>query len=331
MKIAILSDGGWGTALAMVLVDNGNDVTLWGPFPDYIEEMKRTRTNSRFLKNVRLPANLKLESDIAKAAQADYLVLASPVQFMRGVLTQLKPHFDPTRHRLIDVAKGIECETLLRVSGICAEILGKCRYCVMSGPSHAEEVSRATPTAVVAASADITLAEEVQKLFMNNYFRVYTSNDYTGVELGGALKNVMAIAAGIVDGMKLGDNPKAAMMTRGVAEISRLGVALGGEAQTFFGLSGIGDLIVTCCSGHSRNRYVGEQLGRGIKTDEITRSMGMVVAEGIKTSLSAWQLAQKIGIEAPIVEQVYAIIYENKDPAAAVAELMGREAKSEFE
>lgn len=331
MKIAILSDGGWGTALAMVLVDNGNDVTLWGPFPDYIEEMKRTRVNSRFLKNVRLPSELKLESDIAKAAEADYLVLASPVQFMRGVLTQLKPHFDPARHRLIDVAKGIECGTLLRVSGICEEILGKCRYCVMSGPSHAEEVSRAVPTAVVAASADNALAEEVQKLFINNYFRVYSSSDCTGVELGGALKNVMAIAAGIIDGMKLGDNPKAAMMTRGVAEISRLGVALGGEAQTFFGLSGIGDLIVTCCSGHSRNRYVGEQLGRGMKTDEITRSMGMVVAEGIKTTMSAWQLAQKIGIEAPIVEQVYAIIYEDKDPASAVAELMGRQAKSEFE
>ncbi|MDD3117411.1 MAG: NAD(P)-dependent glycerol-3-phosphate dehydrogenase [Victivallaceae bacterium] len=331
MKIAILSDGGWGTALATVLAANSHEVTLWGPFPDYIEEMKQSRQNTRFLKNVQLPEQLKLESDIAKAAEADYLVLAAPVQYMRGVLSTLKPYYEPRRHRLIDVAKGIECETLLRVSGICAEVLGECRYSVMSGPSHAEEVSRGVPTAVVAASEENALAEEVQELFMNHYFRVYTSSDCTGVELGGALKNVMAIAAGIIDGMKLGDNPKAAMMTRGIAEMSRLGVALGGEAQTFSGLSGIGDLIVTCCSGHSRNRHVGEELGRGLKIDEITSAMGMVVAEGVKTTRSTRELACKLNLEAPIVEQVHAIIYDGKNPSEAVAELMGRKAKPELE
>ncbi len=331
MKISVLSDGGWGTALSMVLVGNGHDVTLWGPFPDYIERMKSDHENTRFLKGVHLPAELKLESDMAVAMESEYLLLASPTQYMRGVLNQAKPFYDPKKHKLIDVAKGIECETLKRVSDICTEILGECRYSVMSGPSHAEEVSREVPTAVVAASADAALAQEVQQLFMNQYFRVYTSDDYVGVELGGALKNVMAIAAGIIDGMKLGDNPKAAMMTRGIAEMSRLGAALGGNPLTFAGLSGIGDLIVTCCSGHSRNRYVGEQLGRGLQIDEIIRSMGMVVAEGVKTAKSAYQLAQRNQVEAPIIEQIYQIIYENGDPQQAINELMGRKAKSELE
>lgn len=331
MKISILSDGGWGTALAMLLTGNEHDVTLWGPFPDYIEQMRSEHENTRFLKGVKLPPGLRLESDLETAMQAEYLILASPTQYMRGVLEQMKPFFKADRHKLIDVAKGIECETLMRVSDMCGEILGKCRYSVMSGPSHAEEVSREIPTAVVAASADSELAQEVQQLFMNRYFRVYTSDDYVGVELGGALKNVMAIAAGIIDGMRLGDNPKAAMMTRGIAEMSRLGAALGGSPMTFAGLSGIGDLIVTCCSGHSRNRYVGEQLGRGLKIDEITRSMGMVVAEGVKTARSAWQLAQNHNVEAPIIEQVHSVIYEGYDPRQAIIDLMGRKAKSELE
>jgi glycerol-3-phosphate dehydrogenase (NAD(P)+) len=331
MKISVLSDGGWGTALAMVLCGNGHEVTMWGPFPDYLEQMKSQRENTRFLKGVKLPAALRLESDLRTAMQSEYLILASPTQYMRGVLNQAKPFFDPARHKLIDVAKGIECETLERVSTMCLEIFGECRYSVMSGPSHAEEVSREVPTAVVAASADAELALEVQQLFMNQYFRVYTSDDYVGVELGGALKNVMAIAAGIIDGMKLGDNPKAAMMTRGIAEMSRLGAALGGNPMTFAGLSGIGDLIVTCCSGHSRNRYVGEQLGHGLQIDEIIRSMGMVVAEGVKTARSARQLAERAGVEAPIIEQVHAVIYENRDPKQAIADLMGRKARPEAE
>lgn len=331
MKVSVLSDGGWGTALAMVLYGNGHEVMLWGPFPEYLEQMRREHENIRFLKGVKLPAALRLEPDLQTAMQSEYLVLASPTQYMRGVLTRAKPFFRPGYHKLIDVAKGIECETLERVSDMCRGIFGECRYAVMSGPSHAEEVSREVPTAVVAASADAGLALEVQQLFMNHYFRVYTSGDYVGVELGGALKNVMAIAAGIIDGMKLGDNPKAAMMTRGIAEMSRLGAVLGGSPMTFAGLSGIGDLIVTCCSGHSRNRYVGEQLGHGLQIDEIVRSMGMVVAEGVKTARSARMLAQRNGVEAPIIEQVHAVIYENRDPRQAIIELMGRKAKSELE
>lgn len=331
MKATVLGDGGWGTALALVLAENGHEVTLWGAFPDYIEQMKREHENSRFLKGVRLPEALRLESDMSKAMEAEYLVLATPTQFIRDVLKKAQPYFRSDYHKLVDVAKGIECGTLDRISDICHETFGSCKYVVMSGPSHAEEVSRSVPTAVVAASSDMELAQEVQQLFMNKFFRVYTSDDYVGVELGGALKNVMAIAAGIIDGMKLGDNTKAAMMTRGIAEMSRLGAALGGNPLTFAGLSGIGDLIVTCCSGHSRNRYVGEQLGRGLKIDEIVRAMGMVVAEGVKTAKSAWQLAEKTGIEVPIIEQVHAVIYDNRDPKAAIIELMTRKAKPELD
>ena len=332
MNVTVLSDGAWGTALAMVLQFNGHQVTMWGPFSDYLAQMKRSRINSRFLPEAKLPDSLRFEPDIATAvADSELLLLATPTQFLRGVLSALKPHFNPERHLLVNVAKGIENETLLRVSGICEDVLGKSRYVTLSGPSHAEEVSRQIPTAVVAASSDIALAEKVQKIFMNDFFRVYTSTDYIGVELGGALKNVMAIAAGIIDGMKLGDNPKAAMMTRGIAEMSRLGIALGGDPRTFAGLSGIGDLIVTCCSGHSRNRHVGEELGRGKKIEEILSAMGMVVAEGVKTADSAFCLAGRAGIDTPIINQVYAVLYRNQDPRTALYELMRRKAKSENE
>ena len=276
--------------------------------------------------------NLKFDHNIATAVRdSNLLLLATPSQYMRSVLLKLKDHFKPEQHLLVNVAKGIENESLLRISQICAEVLGRCRYVALSGPSHAEEVSREVPTAVVAASSDIKLAEQVQQVFMNDYFRVYTATDYVGVELGGALKNVMAIAAGVIDGMKLGDNPKAAMMTRGIAEMSRLGAALGGDPKTFAGLSGIGDLIVTCCSGHSRNRHVGEELGRGKKIDEILKAMGMVVAEGVKTSKSAYCLARQAGIEVPIIDQVYAVLYEGKEVKTAIRELMTRRARTEME
>lgn len=332
MKITVLSDGAWGTALAMVLCSNGHDVCMWGPFPEYLAQMESTRENSRFLPGVSLSQNLKFDHNIATAVQdSSILLLATPSQYMRSVLLKLKEHFKPEQHLLVNVAKGIENESLLRISQICAEALGQCRYVALSGPSHAEEVSREVPTAVVAASSDIKLAEQVQQIFMNDYFRVYTATDYVGVELGGALKNVMAIAAGVIDGMKLGDNPKAAMMTRGIAEMSRLGAALGGDPKTFAGLSGIGDLIVTCCSGHSRNRHVGEELGRGKKIDDILKAMGMVVAEGVKTSKSAYCLARQAGIEVPIIDQVYAVLYEGKEVKTAIRELMTRRARTEME
>jgi glycerol-3-phosphate dehydrogenase (NAD(P)+) len=330
MKITVLSDGAWGTALATVLLHNAHRVVMWGPFPDYLETMAATRENPRFLPGVKLPAALEFNADLAAAvADADFVLLATPTQFLRSVLVKLQPCFNPARQILINVAKGIEVDTWLRVSEMVRQVVGETRFVALSGPSHAEEVSRRVPTAVTAASVAPGAAEVVQELFMNEFFRVYTSNDVVGVELGGALKNVMAIAAGIIDGMKLGDNPKAAMMTRAIAEMSRLGIALGGQAATFSGLSGIGDLIVTCCSGHSRNRHVGEELGRGKSLREILDAMGMVVAEGVPTTRGACALAHRVGVEVPIAEQVFAILYEKQEPGRAIRLLMGRSAKPE--
>ena len=243
-KITVLGDGGWGTALAMTLLKNDHSVTLWGPFEDNIEAIRSTRKN-RFLPGVDLPAELNATSNIAEAVDgAELVVLASPSQFMRGTLNMFKEYFVPEQMVLVNVAKGIETDTLKCMHEICGEILGEnLKYAALSGPSHAEEVSRGVPTAVVAASENIGIAKLVQETFMSDNFRVYTSRDVISLELGGALKNVLAIAAGIIDGMNLGDNPKAALITRGIAEMARLGVALGGRRETFAGLSGIGDLL----------------------------------------------------------------------------------------
>jgi len=330
MKISVLSDGGWGTTLALVLVDNGHEVTLWGPFPDYVEEMRRTRRNEKFLKGVELPPALGLESDLARAcAGAGLVVLAAPSQFMRATLERLRAVPRPADLVYVNVAKGIEVDSCKRMSEIVAEVLGDVRYAILSGPSHAEEVSRKIPTVVMTASRDAAAARAVQQAFMNQYLRIYTSDDVVGAELGGSLKNVLALAAGILDGMGLGDNTKAALMTRGIVEMARLGEALGGRAETFSGLSGIGDLIVTCTSKHSRNRHVGEELGRGRKLAEIQRDMGMVVAEGVKTASSAYALARKAGVDTPIVDEVHAVLYQDKDPRVAIRDLMQRDAKPE--
>lgn len=331
MKISVLSDGGWGTALASVLCDNGHAVTLWGPFPDYIDEMRRTRRNDKFLKGVELPASLQLESDLAKACEgASILVLAAPSQFMGSVLTKLRDVPRPASVVYVNVAKGIETGSCKRMSELVAEILGEVRYAILSGPSHAEEVARRVPTAVMTASRDAEAAKLVQEAFMNRDFRVYTSDDVVGAELGGALKNVLALAAGVLDGMGMGDNTKAALMTRGIAEMARLGEALGGRHETFSGLSGIGDLIVTCSSRHSRNRHVGEELGKGRKIEDIQREMGMVVAEGVKTADSAYQLARRAAVSTPIIDEVYASLYAGKDPRQAVRDLMQRDPKPEL-
>jgi len=331
MNVTVLSDGSWGTALSMLLCQNGHNVTMWGPFPEYLDEMAASRENTRFLPGFKLHKNLRIEKDMKKAvADSELILLASPTQYTRLILEQFKEFHNKDQHFLVNVAKGIENKTLLRVSEICAEVLGECSYVVLSGPSHAEEVVRGVPTTVVAASTDEALALKVQETFTSETFRVYTSSDVVGLELGGALKNVMAIAAGIIDGMKLGDNPKAALITRGIAEMSRLGEVLGGNPLTFSGLSGIGDLIVTCCSGHSRNRHVGEELGRGKTLDEILNEMGMVVAEGVKTTLGAHELAKKTGIECPIINEIYAVLYENQTPQQAIKNLMSRPLKPEI-
>jgi len=331
MNISVLSDGGWGTALAMVLCENKHAVTLWGPFPDYLAEMKRTRHNDKFLKGVELPAALRFEPSLALACTtADIVVLAAPSQYMRSLLGKLAAVPRPASLIYVNVAKGIETGSCMRMSELVAELLGNVRYAILSGPSHAEEVARRVPTAVMTASRDPQAASAVQQAFMNEYLRVYTSDDVVGAELGGALKNVLALAAGILDGMGLGDNTKAALMTRGIAEMARLGESLGGRPETFSGLSGIGDLIVTCTSKHSRNRHVGEELGKGRKLAEIQKEMGMVVAEGVTTASGAHQLARRANAITPIIDEVFACLYTDKDPRLAVRALMSRDPKPEM-
>lgn len=330
MKITVLGDGAWGTALACNLLNNGHEVVIWGAFPEYLQTMAASRENSRFLPGVKLPENLKFLSDPAEAAdKADILLLATPTQFLRGVLQRFNSVPDIGSKVFVNVAKGIEKDTWLRISQIVKSEAGAVAYAAVSGPSHAEEVIRHVPTLVTAASEDPECAKLVQQLFMNDKFRVYTSTDVVGVELGGALKNVFALAAGIIDGMKLGDNPKAALMTRGIHEMGALGELLGGERATFAGLSGIGDLIVTCCSGHSRNRHVGEELGRGKNLQEIMENMGMVVAEGVPTAQGAFALAREVGAETPIIDEIHAILYHDRNVSAAINGLMTRAPKSE--
>ncbi|MBE6370370.1 MAG: NAD(P)-dependent glycerol-3-phosphate dehydrogenase [Lentisphaerae bacterium] len=332
MKTTILSDGGWGSALSGVLAANGHQVVMWGPFPEYLDEMRTTRTNRKFLKGITFHDSVTFESNMAEAvADADLIVLATPTQYLRGVLEELQKNYHRSANALlVNVAKGIEENTWLRISQMVSEFLPQAPYAVLSGPSHAEEVARSVPTAVVAAAATEENAKIVQKAFMNNNFRVYTSCDVVSVELGGALKNVIAIAAGIIDGMHLGDNPKAALMTRGIAEVGRLGEALGGSAMTFSGLSGIGDLIVTCCSGHSRNRHVGEELGRGKTLEVILKEMDMVVAEGVRTSIGAYTLARRAGVETPIIDEIYNVVHNNSSATEALKRLMSRSGKMEF-
>ena len=331
MRVSVLSDGGWGTALALLLVRNGHEATLWGHFPDYVAEMRVRRENTRFLPGPSLPDELVLSDDLAEAVgAAELVVLAAPAQYMRGLLRRLRALARPANAVFVSVAKGIEVDSLQRMSEVVRELLGPVPFAALSGPSHAEEVAREIPTAVVTASLDPAVAERARSAFMSETFRVYTSTDVTGVELGGSLKNVLALAAGVCDGMGLGDNTKAALMTRGNVEMARLGKALGGRPETFAGLSGIGDLIVTCTSRHSRNRYVGEQLGRGRALADIQEEMGMAVAEGVKTAHSAHALARRAGARTPIVDEVYASLYEGKDPRQVVRDLMTREAKPEL-
>ena len=331
MKISVFGDGAWGSALAMNLVDNGHEVTLWGAFPDYLAEMEKTRRNTKFLPGAELPPALRFQPDAGAAwSECDMALFATPTQFLRGVLRRISGLSFPRSRIIVNVAKGIELDSWLRISEIFAQEMGALRYVALSGPSHAEEVARRVPTLVTAAGDDLEAAETVQRAFMNGCFRVYTCGDVVGVELGGALKNVMAIAGGIIDGMGLGDNPKAALMTRGVSELGRLGEALGGRRETFSGLAGIGDLIVTCTSGHSRNRHVGEELGRGRRLEDILHDMGMVVAEGVPTARGAYVLARRAGVETPIIDEIYAVLYENRNVNEAVRSLMTRSPKREW-
>jgi len=326
----VLGDGGWGTALALVLDANGHDVRVWGVDAAYVAEMAKTRLNPRFLPGVALPNSIVVTNDADAAARgATLLVSAVPTQYLRATMTRLAPHLPPGVP-VVSVSKGVENRTLRRPSEILAETLGARPIAVLSGPSHAEEVARAGPTSVVVASKDAALAALVQRTFGTERFRIYAGDDVLGVELAAAAKNVVAIAAGVCDGLGLGDNAKAALITRGNAEITRLGRALGARPETFAGLAGIGDLITTCTSRHGRNRGVGERLGKGEPIEKILASM-VQVAEGVKTAESVVQLARSVGVEMPISEQVRRMLTEGQKPADALRELMTRTQRSELE
>ena len=328
MKIAVLGDGGWGTANALLLCGYGHEVTLWGAFPDYVEEMRLTRLNPRFLKGVVLPEALRLTADRAEAVRdAEVVVLAPPskyfasvVEGFRGLVTE--------RQLVVSLTKGLCEKTSRRMTELAQEILGIGHVVALAGPTHAEEVSRNVPTAIVAACADEARARRVQEIWSGPRLRVYTSSDPVGVEIGGAVKNVIAIAVGCSDGMGFGDNTRAALITRGLAEMKRFVIAYGGQSETLSGLAGIGDLIVTCTSIHSRNHTVGERLGAGEKIGDILASMQMV-AEGVWNSKVIHDLARELGVEMPICDLVYALCYENFDAARAIDAMMGRELKSE--
>lgn len=329
MKVSIIGAGGWGTALACILNENLHKVQIWAFEKSVTDEINILHTNNIFLPGIKLPENIKAVNDIAQLDEPDLYFFAIPTQFIRAILVNNILNFK--NKIVVNVAKGIEKSTLMRISEIFTDVvvLPAKQYVVVTGPSHAEEVVRKTPTTVVAASKDYANAALVQELLFTENFRLYTSNDVVGCEIGGALKNIIAIAAGIIDGLGLGDNTKAALITRGLAELSRIGIALGANPLTFSGLSGLGDLFVTCNSRHSRNRFVGEQIGKGKMLEEITKDMQMV-AEGIHTTQSAYLLAQKNDVEAPIIEQMYKILFEGFNPLEAIKSLMTRQSKQEW-
>lgn len=329
--MAVLGAGSWGTALAILLHGKGFDVRLWEFRPPAAERLRRERENKEFLPGAPLPEAIFIHHEAGLCLdRAEAVVLAIPSQFVRSALGKIGETI-PNRAVLINAAKGIEEGTLRRPSEVVEDLIPgsfpNC-YAALSGPSHAEEVSRGIPTSVVAASESLNTARAAQEIFSTARFRVYASEDLTGVELGGALKNVIAIATGICDGLGFGDNTKGALLTRGLAEMTRLGVKLGGQPRTFAGLSGMGDLITTCMSRHSRNRHVGEQVGKGKRLSDVLASMSMV-AEGVRTCRSARDLALREGVPMPITEAVYAVLFEDKDPRQAVTELMTRDLKVE--
>lgn len=329
MKIAVLGSGGWGTALALVLLENGHDVTLWSYTEEESAVLRQTGENP-MLKGVALPKELKLTSDLSCVKGCGAVVLATPSFAVRTTAKAAASLLEPGAV-LVSVSKGIEKDTSLTLTDAIEQEVGDAHPIVaLSGPSHAEEVGRHIPTVVVSASKDRSAAEQVQDLFMNERFRVYASDDVVGVELGAALKNVIALCAGISDGMGYGDNTKAALMTRGLTEIARLGVAMGGRRETFAGLSGVGDLIVTCTSMHSRNRRCGILIGKGTPTQQAVKEIGAVV-EGYYAAANARTLARKVGVEMPITEAAYQVLYEGKDPRQVIVDLMTRERKHELE
>ncbi len=329
MKAVVVGSGGWGTALSMVLCDNGHDVTLWSHDPAKAAEMAKTRENSK-LKGVQLPDSLKISGDLDCLKGAELVISATPSFAVRETGKKIAPYLTPETV-LVSVSKGIERDTNLRMSQILTEVTGNiCKVAALSGPSHAEEVSIRMPTGCVSACPDLKVARLVQDAFMNDYFRVYTSEDIVGVELSAAMKNVVALACGVCDGMGYQDNTKALLMTRAMAELTRLGEKLGGTRQTFGGLAGMGDLIVTCTSMHSRNRRYGILIGQGKSVPEALEEIGAVV-EGYYAAANARSLAQKAGVEMPISQAAYEVLYNGRDVHAVIADLMSRAKRSELD
>lgn len=327
-NVGVLGAGSWGTALSVLLSDNGNQVTIWSIDPSEVEMLSTDREHKTKLPGVAIPETIQITRELETAIRGkDFLVLAVPSPFTRSTARKMCP-FVAAGQIIVDVAKGIEESTLLTLSEQIKEEIPQADVAVLSGPSHAEEVGRKLPTTCVVGAGTRKTAEYLQAAFMSKVFRVYTSSDILGIELGGSLKNVIALAAGIADGLGYGDNTKAALITRGIAEIARLGVKMGGHIETFTGLTGIGDLIVTCASVHSRNRKAGYLIGQGKTMEEAMEEVQMVV-EGVYSAKAARKLAQKYEVTMPIVEQVNAVLFEGKNAAQAVDELMLRESKSE--
>jgi glycerol-3-phosphate dehydrogenase (NAD(P)+) len=324
VKITILGNGAMATACAILLTENPSQrVAMWTRNPAHAEEIARDRENRRLLPGVPLPDSLEVTGDIGQAIEgAEYLVAAIPTKYLRSALAQLAPDLTGDRP-VVSVIKGLENQTFMRPSEIIEDVLGSRPVVALGGPSHAEEISRRLPATVVAASGDVALAKTVQDMFTTDRFRVYTNTDIVGVELAGALKNVIAIAAGICDGLSYGDNAKSALVTRGLVEITRFGEALGAEPLTFSGLAGMGDLITTCISPYSRNREVGQRLGQGETLNDILNSM-RGVAEGVTTTSSVYELAEKLAIDMPITKEVYRVLFNEKSPEEATDTLMLR-------
>ncbi len=329
-KIGVIGDGSWGTTLAVYLVQKGYAVKFWGPFPEYMRQMRQNRYNPKFLPGIRLPEELDVVEKLDTVlGQSDLVVFAIPSQYATKILGKIKKtRINLSKRIFLSVTKGIEKTSLRRISEIIRGELGNIPLAVLSGPTISVEVAKGIPTTAVVASRNLRIAQKVQKVFNSESFRIYTNTDVVGVELGGSIKNIIAIACGVCDGLGLGTNTKAAIVTRGLAEMARLGTALGGKAKTFSGLTGLGDLVTTCFSPQSRNRYVGEQLGLGKSIGQIVGSMEMV-AEGVETVKGVYKLSRKYKVPMPITTEVYHIICRNKKPGDAVSDLMSRKTKSE--
>lgn len=328
-KVTVLGAGSWGTTLGIVLSENQHEVTLWEFLPEQAEALRKDGENKKFLPGIEIPASIKVTSELDRALDGAVLaVFVVPTHTMRSVAAKCGALAETAV--VVNASKGLEEESLKRMSEVLAESLpvNEKQIASLLGPSHAEEVSRKMPTSVVVAGRDETVTAEVQRAFFRPYFRVYTNPDIVGVEIAVALKNCIAIAAGVCDGLGYGDNTKAALITRGLAEIARLGVSMGANRDTFAGLAGVGDLVVTCLSRHSRNRFVGEGIGSGQTLDEVLSGMAMV-AEGVRTTRAAVELGMRQGVELPIIESVHRVLFEGHDPREAIGELMSRPPREE--